>query len=130
MIRIPKTHDRRLGQPRFALDWPQVLVQIVCGRSWSLGTSAVFCGVGLLYGNPAVRGELRAYVDIIRGMPLIVTIFLLFYGPVAYGIDLSPFQSIVHGALDFAGCPHGRDRPRGGHSRFRWAEAMLPSRLA
>lgn len=61
-----------------------------------LGTlTGIVFGLGLLYGNLAIRMALRAYVDIIRGVPLIVTIFLLFYGPVAYGINLSPFQSIV-----------------------------------
>jgi ABC-type amino acid transport system permease subunit len=33
-------------------------------------------------------------VDILRGMPLLVTIFLIFYGLPSYGINLSPFQSI------------------------------------
>lgn len=61
-----------------------------------LGTSlGVLFGIGLLYGNLAIRGVLRAYVDVLRGIPLIVTIFLIFYGPVSYGINLSPFQSIV-----------------------------------
>ena len=78
-----------------------------------LGTLAgVLIGVGLLYGNLAVRGVLRAYVDIIRGMPLIVTIFLLFYGPVAYGIDLSPFQSIVM-ALSIFSAAHMAEVVRG-----------------
>lgn len=52
-------------------------------------------GLGLLYGNMAIRGVIRAYVDIIRGMPLIVTIFLIFYGLSAYEINFSPFQSIA-----------------------------------
>jgi polar amino acid transport system permease protein len=52
-------------------------------------------GLGLLYGNVAIRGVIRAYVDIIRGMPLIVTIFLIFYGLSAYEINFSPFQSIA-----------------------------------
>ncbi|MDQ2683543.1 MAG: ABC transporter permease subunit, partial [Chloroflexota bacterium] len=58
-----------------------------------LGTVAgtVF-GVGLLYGNMAIRAVLRAYIDIIRGMPLIVTIFLIFYGLSAYEVNFSPFQ--------------------------------------
>jgi polar amino acid transport system permease protein len=51
-------------------------------------------GIGALYGHRALRAVLRAYVDIIRGMPLIVTIFLIFYGPSSYGLNLSPFQSI------------------------------------
>jgi polar amino acid transport system permease protein len=61
-----------------------------------LGTLlGILFGVGLLYGNRVIKWVLRAYVDILRGVPLIVTIFLLFYGPVAYGINLSPFQSIA-----------------------------------
>lgn len=52
-------------------------------------------GVGLLYAILPVRVLLRAYVDVIRGMPLIVTIFVVFYGPVAYGVNLSAFESIV-----------------------------------
>ena len=52
-------------------------------------------GLGLLYGNMAIRGVIRAYVDILRGMPLIVTIFLIFYGLSAYEINFSPFQSIA-----------------------------------
>ncbi len=53
-----------------------------------------FIGVGALYGHWSLRAVLRAYVDILRGMPLIVTIFLIFYGPSSYGLNLSPFQSI------------------------------------
>ena len=70
----------------------------------ALGTAiGIFGGVGLLFGNRPIRAVLRAYVDIIRGMPLLVTIFLLFYGPVAYGINLSPFQSIALALGIFAG---------------------------
>jgi polar amino acid transport system permease protein len=72
-------------------------------------------GVGLLYGNRAIRIVLRAYVDVIRGMPLIVTIFLVFYGPVAYGINFSPFQSIVAALTVFASS-HMAEIVRGGVS--------------
>lgn len=69
-----------------------------------LGTAiGILGGVGLLFGHPIIRALLRAYVDIIRGMPLIVTIFILFYGPVAYGINLSSFQSIALALAIFAG---------------------------
>ncbi len=69
-------------------------------------------GVGALYGNRPIRAVLRAYVDIIRGMPLIVTIFLLFYAPVAYGINLSPFQSIAL-ALSIFSAAHMSEIVRG-----------------
>lgn len=55
----------------------------------------VIVGIGALYGNRLIRIVLRTYVDIIRGMPLLVTIFLIFYGLPAYGANLSPFQSIA-----------------------------------
>ena len=51
-------------------------------------------GIGSLYGHVTIRAVLRAYVDILRGMPLLVTIFLIFYGLPSYGVNLSPFQSI------------------------------------
>ena len=59
-------------------------------------------GIGLLYGNLAIRGLLRVYVDIIRGMPLIVTIFLIFYGLPAYGLNMSQFQAIALSLSIFA----------------------------
>ncbi len=68
-----------------------------------VGTSlGVVFGLGLLYGNLAIRGVLRAYVDIVRGMPLIVTIFLIFYGLSAYEVNFSPFQSIAIALSIFA----------------------------
>jgi polar amino acid transport system permease protein len=72
-------------------------------------------GIGLLYGNKVIRAVLRAYVDVLRGIPLIVTIFLVFYGPVAYGVDLSPFQSIVM-ALSVFSAAHMAEIVRGGIS--------------
>jgi polar amino acid transport system permease protein len=46
-------------------------------------------GVGLLYGNRVVRTLLRAYVDIIRGAPLLVVMFLIFYGLPALNITIA-----------------------------------------
>jgi polar amino acid transport system permease protein len=68
------------------------LFAVVLVVGTALGT---VLGLGLLYGNVAIRGVIRAYVDILRGMPLIVTIFLIFYGLSAYEINFSPFQSIA-----------------------------------
>jgi polar amino acid transport system permease protein len=68
-----------------------------------LGTSmGIVFGIGLLYGNLVIRSVLRAYVDILRGMPLIVTIFLIFYGLSAYEVNFSPFQSIALALSIFA----------------------------
>jgi polar amino acid transport system permease protein len=58
-------------------------VIIVCGTL--LG---ILIGIGLLYGNRVVRTLLRLYVDLIRGLPLLVLIFLLFYGLPALKIEI------------------------------------------
>jgi polar amino acid transport system permease protein len=73
----------------------------------------VFGGVGLLFGNRLLKAVIRAYVDIIRGTPLIVTIFVIFYGPVKYGFNLSSFQSITL-ALSVFGGAHMSEIVRGG----------------
>jgi polar amino acid transport system permease protein len=69
-------------------------------------------GVGALYGNRVIKLLLRAYVDIIRGMPLLVTIFLIFYGLPAYGANLTPFQSIAL-ALSIFSAAHMSEIVRG-----------------
>lgn len=63
----------------------------------------LFGGIGLLYGPAPVRFVLRAYVDIIRGTPLLVLIFLIFYGLPALDIDIGGFQASVVAFSLFAG---------------------------
>jgi polar amino acid transport system permease protein len=63
----------------------------------------LFGGLGLLYGPAPVRGVLRAYVDIIRGTPLLVVIFLIFYGLPALNVEISGFQAAVVAFSLFAG---------------------------
>jgi polar amino acid transport system permease protein len=58
-------------------------VIIVCGSLLGL-----LVGVGLLYGNRVVRALLRVYVDVIRGAPLLVVMFLIFYGLPALDINI------------------------------------------
>lgn len=58
-----------------------------------LGTFFGFLvGVGLTYGNRLVRTLLRLYVDTIRGVPLLVLIFLIFYGLPALDINIGPWH--------------------------------------
>ena len=56
-----------------------------------------FVGIGLVYGNWLVRSTLRLYVDIIRGIPLLVLIFLIFYGLPSVGILLDAFPAALIG---------------------------------
>jgi polar amino acid transport system permease protein len=60
-------------------------------------------GLGLLYGPLPVRAFLRGYVDIVRGTPLLVIFFLIFYGLPPLGIAISGFFTAVIAFSLFAG---------------------------
>jgi|SRR5215207_963275 len=89
------------------------LVLLVLGLGKSLQLSAViiaigtaiglFGGLGLLYGPMPLRALLRGYVDIIRGTPLLVLIFLIFYGLPALNIEISGWQAAIASFSLFAG---------------------------
>lgn len=49
--------------------------------------------IARLKGNRLVRGIARVYVSIIRGTPLLVQIFIVYYGFVDYGITLGPLTA-------------------------------------
>jgi len=66
-------------------------------------TIGLFGGIGLLYGPAPLRFLLRAYVDIIRGTPLLVVIFLIFYGLPALNVEISGFGAAVVAFSLFAG---------------------------
>ena len=63
----------------------------------------MFGGLGLLYGPLWLRALLRGYVDIIRGLPLLVTIFIIFYVPPALDIEVSGFAAVTVALSIFAG---------------------------
>jgi polar amino acid transport system permease protein len=63
----------------------------------------MFGGLGLLYGPLWLRTLLRAYVDFIRGLPLLVTIFIIFYIPPALQIEVSGFAAVTVALSIFAG---------------------------
>jgi polar amino acid transport system permease protein len=63
----------------------------------SIFTSSIvglFVGVGLVYGNRVVRTLLRLYVDIIRGLPILVVLFLIYY--VLPALDIEIFGRTVN----------------------------------
>ncbi|CAM3388119.1 amino acid ABC transporter permease [Marinicrinis lubricantis] len=49
--------------------------------------------IARLKGNLAIRGLARGYVSIIRGTPIIVQIFIVYYGLPDYGINLEPLTA-------------------------------------
>ena len=59
--------------------------------------------VGKLYGNVWVRFFCHAYIEIIRGTPLLIQLYLLYYGLPNLGIQLSAFVAAVLGlGLNYA----------------------------
>lgn len=57
----------------------------------------LLAGVALLYGPRWLRALLRLYVDVLRGTPLLVQLFLIFYGLPVVGIPVTNFWAVVVG---------------------------------
>jgi polar amino acid transport system permease protein len=60
-------------------------------------------GISLLYGPLPIRLIFRVYVDTLRGIPLIVSIFAIFYGLPTLGAQISPFSAAVLALSVFGG---------------------------
>lgn len=74
----------------------------------AIGTTlGLAIGIGLLYAAAPVRLALRAYVDVLRGTPLLVLMFLLFYGLPAAGMDIDNFWAVVVALSLFTGAHVG-----------------------
>jgi len=92
------------------------------GLSVTLETSAwvivaasiggLFTGLALLYGPLPLRLLIRVYVDTVRGIPLLVLIFSVFYGLPAMGLQISAFVAAVL-ALSIFGTAHVSEVVRG-----------------
>lgn len=83
-------------------------VVLVAGTA--LGTVT---GLALEYGSLLVRLFARAYVDTVRGIPVLVLIFVCYFGLPALGLKLSSFQAGVS-ALSFFAAAHIAEIVRGG----------------
>ena len=56
---------------------------------------ALLVALARLSSNPVVSGLARAYVSLIRGTPLLVQLFLIFYALPSVGVVIDPFPSAV-----------------------------------
>lgn len=65
---------------------------LVVGLSLVFG---VLLGTMLVYGPAPVRWVIRGYSDIVRGIPVIVLIFAVYYGLPPLGVNLGSFPSAV-----------------------------------
>ena len=55
----------------------------------------VLLGIALTYGPRPIAWPVRAVVDVIRGIPILVLIFFVYYVPPATGLDLGSFAAAV-----------------------------------
>ena len=60
-------------------------------------------GIGLLYGPLPVRALIRVYSDIVRGTPLLVQIFLIYYGLPELDLDIDGYRAAIVALALFAG---------------------------
>lgn len=61
----------------------------------------IVLGVGLVYGPAPLRWAIRAYSDIIRGIPILVLLFFVYYGLPLTGLNLNNFLAAVLGLTVF-----------------------------
>ncbi|MFW5897484.1 MAG: amino acid ABC transporter permease [Halanaerobium sp.] len=70
-----------------------VFVTIIsCFSGTLLGT---FLALGKIYGNKFVSSLVRIFISVIRGTPLLVQLFIIYYGLPTYGISLAPITAAV-----------------------------------
>ena len=77
--------------------WATIKVTIpLTAISFAIGlVLALVTAIGRMSTSAVPRGIARAYISIIRGTPLLVQLFLIFYALPEIGIDLPPFVAAV-----------------------------------
>jgi cystine transport system permease protein len=58
---------------------------------------AILTALARISGIKPLRGIARAYVSLIRGTPLLVQLFIIFYGLPSVGVTIDPFPSAIIG---------------------------------
>lgn len=55
----------------------------------------IICAAGQIYGRPALRRASAIYVEVVRNTPLLVQLFLVFFGLPSIGIKLDSFTAAI-----------------------------------
>lgn len=58
---------------------------------------AFFTAISRIFGNTLLQGLARFYISIFRGTPLLVQLFIIFYGLPTVGITIDPLPSAIIG---------------------------------
>ena len=65
---------------------------ISCSAGTVLGT---FLALGKIYGNKFVSAVVKTFIAIIRGTPLLVQLFIIYYGLPTWGINMEPITAAM-----------------------------------
>ncbi|KPA89600.1 amine acid ABC transporter, permease protein, 3-TM region, His/Glu/Gln/Arg/opine family [Pseudomonas asplenii] len=90
-----------------------ILNNLLSGLQWTLVLSLVaFLGGGLLgllvmvlriAEKPLLRGLARAYIELFQGTPLLMQLFMVFFGVALLGVDISPWLAAAIALTLFTG---------------------------
>ena len=100
-IRTERSFRERLAQYKQYL--PLLLRGALVTLEISALSMAVAIGLGLIlavlrvFGPPLVAWPIIAFIEVIRGTPLLIQLFIIFYGLPSIGIRLSPLVAAVIG---------------------------------
>jgi polar amino acid transport system substrate-binding protein len=94
-------------------EWPKYLPLLLRGAVVTVELSVLAMGLAVvtglvivlmrMYGVAPLRWLARAYVEVIRGTPLLIQLFLIYYGLPEIGIRLNPFLAGIVGlGLNYA----------------------------
>jgi len=94
-------------------EWPKYLPLLLRGAAVTVELSVLAMGLAViaglvivlmrLYAIAPLRWLARAYVEVIRGTPLLIQLFLIYYGLPQIGIRLNPFLAGIMGlGLNYA----------------------------
>lgn len=74
---------------------PLAIVSFVLGLMIALSVAMIRITPRHSWWHKALYGVARAYVSAIRGTPMLVQLFIIFYGLPAFGITLDPFPTAI-----------------------------------
>jgi polar amino acid transport system permease protein len=94
-------------------------VTIVCWIVGSLGGLALGFAIACLYqwSGKWLRGVLQAYIEVVRGTPFMIQLFILYYGGPYFGLTLDPVPAGILGFIVY-GSPYFAEIFRSGFQSF------------
>jgi cystine transport system permease protein len=92
LLEIGKNSFQPLLEGAIIYTIPLTLISFVCGLAL-----AILTALARISGNKVLQTIARIYVSAVRGTPLLVQLFIIFYGLPTIGIIIDPFPSAIIG---------------------------------